>query len=117
MGTFNVAIQVGDLAGQQFVQVDALADSGSAYTWLPGSTLIRLGVEPMGWRNFETADGRIVQYEVGHARCRVNGNEVITLVVFGPEDAKPLLGAVTLETFGLGVDPVNQRLISVPSRI
>ncbi len=30
------------------------------------------------------------------------------------EDSQPLLGAVTLEIFRLGVDPVSQRLIPVP---
>jgi len=32
MGTFNVAIQIGDLAGQHFVDVQALVDTGSTYT-------------------------------------------------------------------------------------
>ena len=35
------------------------------------------------------------------------------MVVFGDEDAEPLLGAVTLEEFGLGVDPVRRRLVPV----
>ncbi len=35
-------------------------------------------------------------------------------VIFGDEDSQPLLGAVTLEIFRLGVDAVSQRLIPVP---
>ena len=31
----------------------------------------------------------------------------------GDEDARPLLGAVTLEILSLGIDPVNQRLVPV----
>jgi hypothetical protein len=36
------------------------------------------------------------------------------IVVFGDEGALPLLGAVTLEEFGLGVDPIARKLIPVP---
>ena len=36
------------------------------------------------------------------------------LTVFGDEETRALLGSVALETFGLAVDPVNQRLVSVP---
>lgn len=117
MGTFSVAIEVSDLAGQQFTEVETLVDSGSTYTSIPGSLLTRLGVQPTGRRDLRQADERIVQRQVGHARFRLNGDEVITLVVFGRENAGPLLGAMTLEAFGLAVDPVNQHLIPVPGRI
>jgi predicted aspartyl protease len=36
---------------------------------------------------------------------RLDGRERTAVVVFGPEDAAPLLGATTLELFNLGVDP------------
>ncbi len=35
-------------------------------------------------------------------------------MIFGPEGTTPLLGATTLQTFHLGVDPVEQRLVPVP---
>jgi hypothetical protein len=38
----------------------------------------------------------------------------VTIVVFGDEGALPLLGAFTLEEFGLSVDPVGRKLIPVP---
>jgi hypothetical protein len=34
-------------------------------------------------------------------------------VVFGPDDAEPLLGAVTMEEFALGIDPVRRELTRV----
>ncbi len=37
----------------------------------------------------------------------------MTIVVFADEGATPLLGAVTLEEFRLGVDPVGKQLIEV----
>lgn len=117
MGVFRVAIEVGGLSGEQFFEVQALVDTGSSYTSLPASLLARLGVLPTGQRPFRQADDRIVQRRTGHARFRFNGDEVITLVVFDPANAEPLLGALTLEAFGLGVDPVNRQLIPVTSRI
>lgn len=44
MGTFTVTIQIGDLAGQQFVEVQALVDTGSTYTVLPNEVLEQLGI-------------------------------------------------------------------------
>lgn len=35
----------------------------------------------------------------------------MTVVAFDEEDAEPLLGAVTLEEFGLGVDAVAHKLV------
>ena len=37
-----------------------------------------------------------------------------TLVIFGDKESEPLLGAVTLEEFGLAIDPVNKSLMPVP---
>jgi len=115
MGTFTVPIQIGNLAGAQFAEVTALADTGSTYTTLSGSLLARLGVGQEGYRRFELADNSVVEYPIGYARLRLNGNETIALVVFAPEDTSPLIGATTLENLGLAVDPVHRRLIPVPA--
>ena len=115
MGTFTVPIQIGSLAGRRFVDVTALVDTGTTYAALPGSFLTQLGVEQEGYRRFELADNRVVEYAVGYARVRVDGNETVAQVVFAPEDTSPLLGATTLENLSLAVDPVHQRLIPVPA--
>ena len=44
---------------------------------------------------------------------RLDGREDVSPIVFREEGAQPLLGAVTLEIFSLGIDPVNERLIPV----
>ena len=86
MGTFSVRIEVGGISGSQFVQFEALVDTGSTYTVLPKETLDRL---------------------------RLNGDQTIVLVVFGPEGIAPLLGATALEHLSLAVDPIHQRLVPV----
>lgn len=115
MGTFTVALQVGDLAGQQFVEVEALVDTGATYTSIPENTLARLGIQIRESRSFELADDRVVEYPVGYASMRLEGREIIALVVFAPEGTGPLLGATTLETAGLTVDPIHRRLVPVPA--
>ena len=115
MGTFTVSLQVGDLAGQQFVDVEALVDTGATYTSIPENILAHLGIEPRESRPFELADDRIVEYPVGYASIRLEEKEIIALVVFAPEGTASLLGATTLETAGLALDPIHRRLIPVPA--
>ena len=62
---------------------------------------------------FEYADGRRVELEIGETRVKVEGIETTTSVLFGAEDAEPLLGAMTLEGLLLGVDPFNRRLVPI----
>ena len=114
MGTFTVPLQVGDLSGRHFIDVEALVDTGASDTVLPEDMLAGLGIEPVARRTFRLADERTVDYQVGQARIRLEGEDLVVLVVFAPEGMTPLLGATTLETFGLGVDPKGNRLISVP---
>ena len=113
VGTFRVTIEIGDPQGSRFDPVEALADTGSTYTWVPRDILSRLGIEPVWRQEFETADGRIIEKDLGRTWVRIDGRPEITLVVFGDEGGLPLLGAYTLEGFGLAPDPVNRRLIRV----
>ena len=115
MGTFTVSIQVGDLAEQQFVEIDALVDTGSTHTSIPENILNQLGIEARESRSFELADERIVEYSVGYASIRLEEREIIAMVVFAPEGTGALLGATALETAGFAVDPIHQRLIPVPA--
>ena len=115
MGTFTVQLQIGDLAGQQFIEVEALVDTGATYTSIPESTLTQLGIEIRESRSFELADERVVEYPVGYASIRLEQREVIALVVFAPPGSGSLLGATTLETAGFAVDPIHRRLIPVPA--
>ena len=114
MGTFNVSLQVGDLESCQFVDVEALVDTGASHTTLPQDILYHLGVGSVEKVSFELADGRVVEYDVGEARLRLDNRERTTLVVFGPQGSSPLLGATTLQLFNLAVDSTRERLVTVP---
>ena len=113
MGTFQVELEIGDPQGQHFESVDALVDSGATYTTLPESLLRKLGVAPLSSANFVLADGSGMERRIGQTWLRLRGEAFIVPVAFGPEATQPLVGAVTLEIFRLGIDPVRQRLIPV----
>ena len=117
MGTFSIPVQVGDFYGRQFVEVEAMVDTGASDTMVPRSILTQLGIDVVGRYEFELADGTVVEYDVGQSSLRIDGRGRIVQVVFGPEGTAPLLGATTLEVFRLGVDPVGQRLIPVRGRL
>ncbi len=87
--------------------------SGASYTMIPSSLLRSLGVTPLRRRGFKLADGSRVELEIGQTWMRVEGELGIAPVVFVEEDAQPLLGAVTLEMFQLGIDPVEMQLVPV----
>lgn len=114
MGTFTTSIEVGDEDGQRFVAVDALVDTGTTYTSVPGDLLVTIGVMPTEERIF-LANGERATLGLAWLRCRIEGREDPTIVVFGAPGSQPLLGAFTLEGLGLGVDSVNRRLIETPA--
>ena len=114
MGTFRVNVEIGDARGERFEPLEVLVDTGATYMWIPRSVLDRLGVTPAFRFPFILADGRQIDRDMAETRIRLNGQSRTTLVVFGDEGTLPLLGAYTLEGFGLAADPVNRRLIPVP---
>ena len=110
MGAFNRPLRISSLDGGRFRDIEATVDTGATYTVLPAAWLRELGVAPTSQAGFELADGRVVELDIGHAWATIEETSAITIVVFGEDDAPPLLGAYTLEGLRLAVDPVRQRL-------
>ncbi len=115
MGTFQVPIELAAGPEEPFEVIDALVDTGATYTLVPSPILRRLGVEPAVRRRFAIADDNSIERDLGVALIRLNGETLPSLVVFGDDNTGPLLGAVTLEQFALGVDPVGRQLAPVTS--
>ena len=113
METFSVPISIGDPQGENWIEFDALVDTGASVTSVPGSILRELGVAPDLRQRFRFTRGKVRHMDMGRARISVEGRETGTLVVFNDEGTMPLLGALALEALFLGVDPVRQRLVPV----
>ncbi len=113
MATFRVTIEIGPMDQSRFERIEALVDTGATYTVVPRDVLERLGITPQFRRRFRVADGRVVELDMALVMVRLEGQTLPTICVFGEPGMNALLGAVTLEEFGLGVDPINQRLVPV----
>ena len=114
MGTFEARIGVSDGNGGRTEWVDALVDTGATYTVLPESVLRdRVGVLPKERMQFTFADGREASLPVGDALLHIDGREIPNRVVFG-EEGQCLLGATTLQVFGLIADTTYHTLAPAP---
>lgn len=113
MGAFNVRFEISDQQGRQWSTLDGLVDTGSTYTWVPRNVLEELAISPQFQREFETADGRVIVRDMAVAQARLDGQTLPTLVVVAEPGDAVLVGVVTLEEFGLGVDTVNRKLVPV----
>ena len=112
MGTFFHPLTLIGPMGERET-VEALVDTGATFTTIPRETLRRLGVEPRRQVRLRLADGRSHIQDLGWVAMEIDGLEEVTPVLFGEADAPPAIGAVTLESLLLGVDPVGQRLVPV----
>jgi predicted aspartyl protease len=112
VGTFFHRITLIGGAGER-VEMDALVDTGATFTSVPRETLTELGVSPQRRVRLRLADGTSRLQEVGYMLVEVDGLEGPTYVVFGENGSPPAIGAITLEGFLLGVDPVAQTLVPV----
>ncbi len=111
MGTFRQVVEIGPSDAGPFEPVEAVVDTGATFSQFPRSLLSRLGVRPIEQQEFTLADGRRVAREVAVVTVRLGGRTRPTVCVVGDEGVPALLGAVTLESFGLAADPVNRRLV------
>jgi predicted aspartyl protease len=94
--------------------IECLVDSGAIYSVVPGTLLRRLGIKPLGTEPFRLADGRRVRRQLGEATFSLDRRTRTSPVIFGRPRDQPLLGIVTLESLGLGLDPVSRKLKPIP---
>jgi predicted aspartyl protease len=113
MGIFRTTLGVSALAtpDRRRELSDVMVDTGSEYNWIRSDILIDLGVAPVRIDRFETADGRILEREVGFAMLYAGGRSAAAAVVFAAEGDMVLLGAHGLEGLNLRVDLVRKELI------
>src|SRR5437867_7105383 len=97
--------------GRRKAAVNFLIDSGAVYSLVPSPTLKRLGIRPYRKVDFALADGTTINREVGDAYFEFRGDGGAAPVIFGEKGDEPLLGATTLESIGLVLDPFKRRLI------
>ena len=113
MGIFRTTISVAHAGrgGERRTLADVMVDTGSEYNWVPRALLEDLGVEPERVDRFETADGRVLEREVGFARLFAAERSAIAAVVFAEPRDLVLLGAHGLEGLNLRIDLGRNELV------
>ena len=91
---------------------NVVVDSASEYSWIPGSVLTEIGIQPVRRAQFESADGRLFERHVGFAILDVDRNSSPTIVVFARASDTVLLGSHGLEGMNLRIDLARNKLVS-----
>ena len=113
MGQFIVVVTLHPRAEGEVRRLEALVDTGAGYTVVPRPVLDALGCEPHRMQPVRFADGRVEEWPVAEVEVECEGRRATTTVLMGSAPGPVLLGATTLEELGLGVDPINRRLVPV----
>jgi len=92
------------------LELEFLIDTGAIYSVVPNSIARKLGLTKLDREEFTLADGTKRTYDVGEAFFELSGRSGTSKVVFGPQNVTPLLGALTLESLGLMVNPVTREV-------
>jgi predicted aspartyl protease len=87
-----------------------LVDSGAVYSVLRRGDWQALGLKPERDVDFVLADGTSLTRGVSECSIEIEGRKATSPVVLGDTEDEALLGAVTLETLGLQLNPLTRTL-------
>ena len=111
MGLTHVTVRIENLTrSSEPYEAEFLVDTGAIDCLAPASALQKAGVVIEGRDVYELANGDVLEYPYGFARVSFMGSQTVAQVIFGPENAEPILGVVALENTGIGIDPVSRTL-------
>ncbi len=113
VGQFKVALTLYPRNGGTGQALEALVDTDAGYSVVPRPILEALGCQPVRAQRVVLADGRVEEWSVSQVDVECEGRRTTTPALMGPAAGPVLLGATTLEELGLGIDPLNRRLIPV----
>lgn len=111
VGTFSADFVLWNADQTAARSLNGLVDTGASYTMIPASILEDLGIERKRTTTFDLADGSRRSYALGYAEMELAGQRDLVHIIFGPENTRILIGAFTLEVFGLAADAKYRRLI------
>lgn len=93
--------------------INMLVDSGANYSLLKKKIWQELGLQPKREMEFVLADGTRINRKISECLIKLSivNSEGHTPVILGEDgDDENLLGAVTLEIFGLILDPLSRTI-------
>ncbi|HET8782230.1 MAG TPA: retroviral-like aspartic protease family protein, partial [Pyrinomonadaceae bacterium] len=109
-------VTVRNLTTRDAFTLKFLIDTGATESMVPQSELRRIGIEPGLRRSYELANGQLEDYDIAVAEISFLDETIYGEILFGPDNAEPLLGALALQAAGIIVDPRNETVRKLPSR-
>lgn len=109
----TVSLKANQKAKKKY-EADFLVDTG-ATDLATASMLEKAGIVRRGRMTYELADGKKKEYAFGLVEIEFMGELTSGRVIFGPENAEPILGVTALESVGILVDPIKQTLKRMPA--
>jgi len=95
-------------------RVEFLVDSGAVYSVVPAPVLKKLGIKPLAKEEFRLTNGEKIVRRKGAAFFKHGDRVGVADIVFGQKGDSTLLGALTLESLGLVLDPLRRELKPLP---
>ena len=112
MATFTVKVKVWNPANpSRFAEADVWADTGAAYSWISKARLEPMDVQKVRRLQFRTIEGHTVERDLAAVFLSADGFTGGDNVVVAESGDLEVLGAHSLESLGLAVDPVHKKLV------
>ncbi len=116
MGLTHVTVTLRAMNGAKAkYEADFLVDTGATDSMVAGAELRKAGIKPLQKMTYELADGTLKEYAFGIASIEFMGEVTAGRIIFGPDDAEPLLGVTALESVEILVDPASKTLKRLPA--
>ncbi len=116
MGLIHTTVKLKSLGSANGTyEAQFLVYTGATDSLVPGSELSRIGVQPVGTTSYELADGTVHEYRFGLVEIRFMDEITAGRVIFGPDNAEPILGVTALESVGITIDPTTRTLKRIPA--
>ena len=115
MGLTHVEIEVANPTDRdRSERLRLLVDSGAIRSVVPRVVLERLGIQPFTEDSYILANGDKISRLRGSAFFRYGDKMGTSDVIFGEAGDSDLLGVLTLEALGLGLNPLTRELFDLP---
>jgi|SRR5580700_1129744 predicted aspartyl protease len=111
MGTFTTKFTIWNpLSPENAQEMDALVDTGAAFSWISRQRLEGLGLQPSRRMSFRSIDGRVMERDMTAVYIASAGYSAPDMVVMAESGEMEVLGAHSIEGLGLAADPVQKKL-------
>ena len=116
MGTTYITVSIRNPMERERVWTgEFMIDTKAADTLVPKQRLESIGIVPRAQRTFALADGNKTRLDIAGGQIEFLEESTFGTVVFGEENAEPLLGFTALASVGIEVNPHNHTLKKLPA--